>query len=66
MKNSRSIRIDQEIYNLLRAKKDELQKEKGKKITYSQLLKYLIDKSFSASETQEVPSLPSKVEVKIP
>ena len=42
MKNSKSIRISEKIYKLLQAKKDKLQKEKGKKITYNQLLKYLI------------------------
>ncbi|GAB6075210.1 hypothetical protein [Desulfurobacterium crinifex] len=66
MKNYRNLRIDQEVYELLRTKKEELQKEKGEKITYSQLLKYLISGEISTSGDQGVSLLSPEVLVKIP
>jgi len=66
MKSSKSVRIDQEAYDLLRAKKDEFQKEKRKKITYSQLIKYLIGREIPFSEAHEVSSPLSGILVRIP
>ena len=66
MKSSKSVRIDQEAYDLLRAKKDEFQKEKRKKITYSQLIKYLIGREIPFSEAHEVSSPLSEILVRIP
>ena len=67
MKTSKSIRIDQETYQLLQAEKENIQEKEGRKITYSQLIKdLLLNKRSLNSEFQERTLLPQQIQVKIP
>jgi hypothetical protein len=66
MRSSKSIRIDAETYRLLQTEKENIQEKEGKKITYSQLIRDLLNRKALNPEFQETASLPQQIQVKIP